>query len=151
MKNEDIYNGATKRVKVKKGFIQHLIAYVGVLGLLYAIMYLENNGEMLPVIIVAMSWGIGLAAHYFSAFGTEHLGFLGFSSDWEEEELEKEIEKLTRIRELKEQVLHERTLLNDLDNLELKEQVSYERTHLNDLDNLELKEIEKKILHRDFD
>lgn len=151
MKNDDIYNKATKRVKAKKGFIQHLIAYVGVLALLYAIMYLENNGEMLPVIIVALSWGIGLAAHYFSVFGTEHLGFLGFSTDWEEDELENEIEKLTRIRELKEKVLRERTLLNDLDDLEFKDRILNERTSLNDFDHLELKEIEKKILHRDMD
>ena len=132
MVNEDIYNEATKRVQAKKGFFHHLIAYAGVLGLLYAIMYFENNGQMLPVIIVALSWGIGLATHYFKTFGSEHLGILGFNSNWEEEELEKEIEKLTRNRELKEQILQETTLLEDLDQLELKE-------------------VQKKILYRDFD
>ena len=95
-------------------------------------MYLENNGQLLPVIIVALSWGIGLATHYFNTFGTEHLEVLGFESNWEEEELEKEIDRLTRNRELKEQILQEKTLLNDLDQLELKE-------------------IEKKTLYRDID
>ena len=132
MKNEDIYNEATKRVQAKKGFFYHLIAYAGVLGLLYAIMHFENNGQQLPVIIVALSWGIGLATHYFKTFGSEHLGILGFNSNWEEEELEKEIEKLTRNRELKEQILQETTLLEHLDQLELKE-------------------IEKKLLYRDLD
>ena len=132
MKNDDIYNKAIKRIRAKKGFFYHLIAYIGVLVLLYAIMYLVNNGQILPVIIVALSWGIGLATHYFNAFGTEQLGFLGFNSNWEEEELEKELEKLTRKRELKEQILEETTLLEDLDRLELKE-------------------IEKKTLYRDFD
>ena len=130
MENEEIYIEATKRVRAKKGFIQHLMAFVGVIAMLYTIMYFENGGNMLPVIIVALSWGIGLAAHYLKAFGTEHLGFLGLSPDWEEEELEKEIEKLTYKRELKEQVLHEKKLLNEVDNLELKE-------------------IEKKYLYRD--
>jgi len=127
MENEEIYIEATKRVRAKKGFIQHLMAYVGVIAMLYTIMYFENGGNMLPVIIVALSWGIGLAAHYLKAFGTEHLGFLGLSPDWEEEELEKEIEKLTYKRELKEQVLLEKKLLNEVDNLELKE---IEKKHL---------------------
>ena len=127
MENEEIYIEATKRVRAKKGFIQHLMAFVGVIAMLYTIMYFENGGNMLPVIIVALSWGIGLAAHYLKAFGTEHLGFLGLSPDWEEEELEKEIEKLTYKRELKEQVLHEKKLLNEVDNLELKE---IEKKHL---------------------
>ena len=132
MENEDIYYEAKKRVNAKKGFFQHAIAYAGVLGLLYAIMYFENNGQMLPVIIVALSWGIGLAAHYLKAFGTQHLGILGFNPDWEEEELEMEVEKLRRNRELKEEILHEKTLLEDFDRLELKE-------------------VERKLVHRDLD
>ena len=132
MNNEEIYKEAAKRIRAKKGFFYHLIAYAGVLGMLYAIMYFENSGQMLPVIIVALSWGIGLATHYFKAFGTEHLGIFGFNSNWEEEELEKEIEKLTRNRELKEQIVQETTRLEDLDQLELIE-------------------IEKKVLYRDLD
>ena len=90
MENEDIYEKAKKKVKAKKGFFYHLLAYASVIGMLYAIMYFENNGEVLPVIIVGLSWGIGLVAHYFNAFGTENLEILGISADWEEEALEKE-------------------------------------------------------------
>lgn len=121
MEDQDIYRKAAKKVKAKKGFTYHAIAYVGVLAMLYTIIQSENNGNIMPVMIVGISWGIGLASHYFKAFGTEHLDFLGFSSNWEEEELEKEIEKLRRTRELKEEVRHERAQLAELDELELKE------------------------------
>lgn len=121
MDNEDIYAKARKKVKAKKGFFYHFFAYACIIGMLYAIMHFENNGEMLPVIIVGLSWGIGLAAHYFKAFGTENLDILGISPNWEEEELEQEIEKLKRKRELKERIRAERNLLEDLENLELKE------------------------------
>ena len=121
MRNEDIYNEASKKVKAKKGFFFHFLAYICIIGMLYAIMHYENNGEILPVIIVALSWGIGLAAHYFNVFGTENLEILGINPNWEEEELEQEIERLQRKRELKERVQEERDLLDDLENLELKE------------------------------
>jgi len=121
MKNEDIYEKAQKRVKAKKGFFYHLLAYTLTLGMLYAIMYFENNGDMLPVIIVALSWGIGLTAHYLSTFGTENLEILGIPSNWEEEELQRELERLKRIRELKDQISVEKDLLDDTEGLELKE------------------------------
>jgi hypothetical protein len=121
MNNEDIYEKAHKKVQAKKGFFYHFLAYAFVIGMLYAIMYFENNGQFLPVIIVALSWGIGLATHYFKAFGTEHLEFLGVNSNWEEDELEKEIERLERKRELKERIREEESRLDDFEGLELKD------------------------------
>jgi len=121
MKDEDIYEKARKKVKAKKGFFYHLLAYVLTIGMLYVIMQYENNGKILPVIIVALSWGIGLAAHYLTVFGTENLEILGISSDWEEEELEKELEKLRRKRELKEEIRAEKNLLEEPESLALKE------------------------------
>ena len=102
MENEDIYHKAAQKVKAKKGFFYHLIAYAGVLPMLYFIIKAENKWDMLPVNIVALSWGSMIAIHYFSTFGTEHLDFLCFSSNWEEEELEKEVEKMKRTIELRE-------------------------------------------------
>ncbi|PHI19368.1 hypothetical protein CEQ90_13510 [Lewinellaceae bacterium SD302] len=121
MDNEDIYEQANKKIKIKKGFFYHLLAYVFTIGMLYAIMHFENNGELLPVIIVGLSWGIGLAAHYLYAFGTENLEIFGFDSDWEEEELEKELERLRRKRELKEEIRKEKESLDEAERLELKE------------------------------
>ena len=121
MKKEDIYEEARKRVKAKKGFFYHLLAYAFIIGMLYAIMHFENNGEILPVIIVALSWGIGLAIHYLQVFGTENLDILGISPNWEEEELEQEIEKLKRRKELKDRAKQGKNRLDDFDNLELRE------------------------------
>jgi hypothetical protein len=123
MKNEDIYEEANKKVKAKKSFFYHLIAYVFTIGMLYVIMQFENNGQIFPVIIVGLSWGIGLVAHYFNAFGTENLEILGISPNWEEEALEKELERLTRKRELKDQIRDEQGLLDESESLELKEVV----------------------------
>ena len=127
MDNEDIYRKARKRVKAKKGFFYHFVAYAGVLAMLYMILKSENE-TMLPVMIVALSWGIGLATHYLKTFGVEHLEFLGFSPDWEREELEKELENLTRQRELKERIMNEKLILDDLDEMEYRE---FEKRKLN--------------------
>ena len=121
MKNEDIFNEASKRVRAKKGFFYHFFAYAFILAMLYAIMHFENDGDLAPVVIVALSWGIGIAIHYFKVFGTENLDILGVNPNWEEEELEREIEKLKRKRELKERLRDEKKLLDDLESLELKE------------------------------
>lgn len=121
MKDEDIYQEAAKKVKEKKGFFYHFLAYLFILGMLYAIMHFENNGEILPVIIVGLSWGIGLVTHYLKVFGTENLDILGINPNWEEEELEQEIAKLKRKRELREQLKAEKDLLDDSISLELKE------------------------------
>lgn len=121
MENEDIYQKAAKKVKAKKGFFYHLLAFVFTLGILYAIMYFENGGDLLPVIVTGLAWGIGLAVHYFKVFGTENLDLLGINPNWEEDALEKEIKKLKRTRELKEELQKERNLMDDFEDLELKE------------------------------
>jgi hypothetical protein len=121
MKKEDFYKEAAKKVKAKKGFLYHFIAYAFTIGLLYIIINSKNNGDILPVIIVGLSWGIGLAAHYLSTFGTEHLDFLGLNPDWEEEELEKELERLKRKNELQKRINQEQITLDDSEILELKE------------------------------
>lgn len=121
MEHEDLYEEARLKVKAKKGFLYHFAAYVAVIGILYAIMHFEVNGHMLPVILVALSWGIGIAIHYLRTFGTEHLDFLGISADWEEEELEQEIARLKKRRELRERIREEKLREEELDSLELKE------------------------------
>ncbi|MFK7934704.1 MAG: 2TM domain-containing protein [Saprospiraceae bacterium] len=121
MTDEDIYEKANQKVKAKKGFFYHFIAYVFSIAMLYAIMHFEKEGQLLPVVIVALGWGIGIATHYFKTFGTENLDSLGLDPDWEEEALEDEIEKLKRKRALKEELQKERNLLADAERLELKQ------------------------------
>lgn len=134
MENEEIYRKAKKKVKAKKGFFYHFIAYVFVLAMLYFIIKVANNGPIIPVVIVALSWGIGIATHYLKAFGTEQLGFLGINPDWEEDELEYEIEKLTRKRELRERLHREQDLADEVD----------------ELDHLELREMQMNTIRKDF-
>lgn len=121
MNDEDIYQNAAKKVKAKKGFFYHFLAFAFTLGMLYAIMYFENGGDLLPVIIVALSWGIGIAVHYFKVFGTQNLDLFGINPNWEEDELKQEIARLKRKRELKEELQKERDLLDDFEPLDLKE------------------------------
>lgn len=88
MKDEDIYNEVYIRVKVKKGFFYYFLVYVFVIGLLYVIMQYDNNGDIFFVIIVGLSWGIGIVIYYFKVFGIENLGVFGINFYWEEDELE---------------------------------------------------------------
>ena len=132
MREDEIYRKAAKKVRAKKGFFYHLIAYLGVIGMLYAIMYFEND-DILPVIIVAISWGIGLASHYFAVFGTEHLDFLGFEPDWEKQEIQKEMDRIRA-----EERLQERAEMED-----------HMEEEMDEYEGLELKEMEKRKLDRD--
>ena len=131
MSDNDIYRKAKKKVKAKKGFFMHFLAYAFMVIMMTIIMKFEND-SMLPAIILALSWGIGIAIHYFNVFGTEQLGFLGFNSNWEEDALEREVEKLERKRELKERLRREEGLLEDDEFLELKEM---EKTKVKDFYN----------------
>ena len=131
MEEQDIYEAAQQRVKAKKGFFYHFLAYAFVVGILYAIMYFTTDNQMLPVILLALSWGIGIAIHYFKVFGTENLEILGLNPRWEEKELENEIRKLKKRRALKEELIKEKKLLDEVE------------------DSLELKELEKRRLDED--
>ncbi|MEM6723202.1 MAG: 2TM domain-containing protein [Bacteroidota bacterium] len=132
MEDQDMYQEARRKVKAKKGFFYHFLAYTFVIAMLYAIMYFENRGEILPVVIVGLSWGIAIAIHYFKVFGTENLSILGINPNWEEEELENEIKKLQRKRELKESLRKEQMMLEDIEDFELKELKELEERRLDD-------------------
>ena len=122
MEEQNIYEVAQKRVKAKKGFFYHFVAYACVVGMLYAVMYFNTKNQMLPVILLALSWGIAIGIHYFKVFGTENLQILGLNPNWEEDELENEIRKLKKKRVLKEELLKEKKLLDEgEETLELKE------------------------------
>jgi len=84
------YTRAKKRVKKKKGFYSHLTAYISV-NLFMIFLMTFTGGEPLGWMIPAFGWGIGLASHYVSIFGFPIIGVGG--KDWEERELEKELEK----------------------------------------------------------
>jgi signal transduction histidine kinase len=61
-REEQAYREARKRANAKIGFLTHFIAYASVLTLI-----LVSSGNFRATFIVAMSWGIGIAIHYFTA------------------------------------------------------------------------------------
>ena len=88
--NEDkLFKLAQKKVKKKKAFYRHLQAFVMVNMALFFIGLMEN--DPFGAIPVPIFWGIGLGFHYASVFG---LPGGKLTDEWEEQELEKEYEKL---------------------------------------------------------
>jgi 2TM domain len=95
---EDIYYKAKKRVKAKKGFYTHLGVYLATGVFFFLMNMLTWDGEpwfMYPL----LPWGVGLAIQGFSVFG---LPGGKMSERWEEEELQKEMERQRRIHGVKE-------------------------------------------------
>ncbi len=120
MKGQDIYREVAKKVKVKKGFIHHFLTYILMLVMPYAVLHFEGNGEILPVIIVGLTWGITIVIHYLNTFGMQHLDRFGINPHWEEEEIEKEIERLKGKRALKNEIQKDKKLQEDFDNPTLR-------------------------------
>lgn len=88
---------AKKRVKAKKGFYFHFASYVIVIGFLFVMNQITdpyNTWFIFP----ALSWGVGIAFHYLGVFGIPGIGTL--SKDWEDKEIEKELQKMGHKQEL---------------------------------------------------
>jgi hypothetical protein len=82
---------AKKRVKAKKDFYQHLMAYVIVNFFLFALNMVTTPFSWwfhFPL----LGWGIGLAFHYVDVFGVP--GFNILNKEWEEREMEHELRKM---------------------------------------------------------
>ncbi len=75
-----------ERVRAIKDFYAHLISYVLVISLLFAINLVSGTGYMWAW-WPAMGWGIGIISHGLSAF--EVLNFFG--PEWEKKQIEKRL------------------------------------------------------------
>lgn len=87
------YEKALKRVKKIKGFYTHLLVYI-VINLMIIIVNIQDldKGEsyfQFENFFTAFFWGIGLATHALSVFGTDL--FLG--NDWENKKIKELMEK----------------------------------------------------------
>ena len=91
--NDRDYKEAKKRVKEKKGFYTHFGVYVAVsiFLILINIFTFSEEPEIWAQFPIA-SWGLGILIHYFSVFGLPGIGAL--DKEWEEKELEKELDKV---------------------------------------------------------
>ena len=58
---------AIERIKNRRGFVPHVIAYVAVNSLLVIAWWLSGGGYFWPIWIIG-GWGIGLVMHAWSAF-----------------------------------------------------------------------------------
>ena len=96
LSEEQKYRAAVKRVKKKKGFYRHLMAYLAVNTALTVVVLMEEG--TLEGMIPGIFWGIGLAIHYFNVFGFPIKGRLG-GAEWEERELRKELSKVNAFDE----------------------------------------------------
>ncbi len=102
----EAYREARRRVKSKAGFYKHLYVFVGMN--LFFIMLKILNGHGVPFFPGVAFWGLGLAFHYLKVFGIPGTGVL--SRDWEERELNKEINRMGRQSPQKEELQESLTL-----------------------------------------
>lgn len=89
MSDSRYYEKAREKVEEKKKFHNHLRSYiiVNMIMLFTGVFFRSRGGWMM----VAFFWGIGLFSHYVKAYG--FMG-LGDNDDWEDEEIEKEVERM---------------------------------------------------------
>lgn len=95
--DKDIYRKAAKRVKQKKGFYIHLSVFISV-GIFFFTMNMVTDPYDTWFFFPLMPWGVGLLIHYFTTFGFPGSKIL--TEDWEQEELEKEIQRLQALKQL---------------------------------------------------
>ncbi len=90
--NKSDYKKARKKVKAKKKFYQHLSTYLVFCVFFFLLNYFTGEGWWFywPI----LGWGIGVALNYINVFGLP--GFPTDDPDWEEMEMEKELEKINR-------------------------------------------------------
>jgi uncharacterized membrane protein len=88
MSEEEIREIATKRVRAKRGFYSHLIAYIIVNLMLVAIWYFTGAGYFWPMWVI-LFWGIGLIFNAVAAFSKHDIS-------WETKAIEKEVEKIKK-------------------------------------------------------
>ena len=92
----DRYQEAKKRVKAKREFYQHLGTYVVMSAfffLLNAVTSFGNWWFFWPM----LGWGLAVVFHYVDVFGIP--GFDPMTPEWEEREIQKELQRLDRERE----------------------------------------------------
>ncbi len=91
MYSQEEIQKAKKRVKARKDFYQHLMAYVIVNFFLFVLNMVTTPTQWwfhFPL----LGWGVGLAFHYVEVFGIP--GFNILSKEWEDQEMERELRKM---------------------------------------------------------
>lgn len=94
-KNED-FKKAKERVENKKWYYLHLIIFCLGSALLFALNMINSPGRIWFIYPV-IGWAVGgLLTHFLTVFGLPTFGIL--NKEWEEREIEFELEKIRRER-----------------------------------------------------
>lgn len=84
MNEEELYHYARKRVKRRRKFYSHLIAWV-VMSVFFILLNLATS-DYFWAIFPILGWGIGVAFH----------GIQIFTNEWEDSEIDREYERLKK-------------------------------------------------------
>ena len=68
--DDELRRTAIKRLKAKREFKGHLLAYLSVNLLLVAIWYVTFTGFFWPIFVI-LGWGIGVVMHAWDAYSPE--------------------------------------------------------------------------------
>jgi hypothetical protein len=82
---EELRIRATKRVKARRDFKGHLLAYLSVNAFLLGVWYMTSGGFFWPGIVM-LGWGIGVVMNAWDVY----------TPDAREEQIAKEMERLRR-------------------------------------------------------
>jgi uncharacterized membrane protein len=89
---EQVYELAKKRVEARRGFVIHLVVYVGVNAMLVCLWFFVS-GRGFPWFVFPLGgWGIGLVSHYF------HMSAYREADRGRSASVEKEAEKIRRMQ-----------------------------------------------------
>lgn len=88
--DEQYYDQAKKRVQKKKKFFNHLKTFIIINVVMNIVVSLD--GDFFGFLPATLFWGMGLAFHYIKVFGIPGTNIL--TPEWEDEEIEKEMEKM---------------------------------------------------------
>lgn len=102
MDNQQILKKAEERVAAKKGYYWHLIVYL-IMGVFFFTMNMLTEPDKIWFIFPMLAWGIGLMFHTVGVFGIPGLHILG--NDWENQQLQKEIDRLQELQRKKEELM----------------------------------------------
>jgi hypothetical protein len=87
------YKRVREKVDEKKKFYQHLTSFV-VMGVFFFVLNMMTSPYDWWFQWPIFGWGIGVAMHYFKAFGFPGVG--PTDEQWEQREMEKEMRKLNK-------------------------------------------------------
>ncbi len=119
------YERAKRKVKKLKGFYKHGVSYIFMM-LMFTVLSISTGMPFFVVMIIALSWGIGLASHAIDVFGIP-----GKTMQWEEDFIENEMRRYNhllgeKVKELPEALEEDDFLdLSEMRKVRQKEEDSY--------------------------